>query len=73
MIILFINLNIYNLKHVRFVYQKYLYLLKEMGADFLFNQTNIALKNLKDARAKDIDIVCDGNRVNQFFSKNSAL
>ena len=41
--------------------------VKEMGADFLFNETN--LKNFKDAVAKVIAIICDGNRVNQSFFK----
>ena len=47
--------------------------VKEMGADFLFNETNTLLKNLKDAVAKVIAIICNGNRVNQSFSKNLTL
>ena len=43
--------------------------VKELNADFLFEQTNILLKNLKEAEAKVIAIVCDGNRVNQAFFK----
>ena len=43
--------------------------VKEMGADFLFNKTNTLLKNFKDAGAKVIAIICDGNRVNQSFLK----
>ena len=33
--------------------------VKEMRADFLFDQTNTFLKNLKDAGAKAIAIICD--------------
>ena len=40
-----------------------------MGADFLFDETNVLLKNLKDAGVKVITIICDGNRVNQSFFK----
>ena len=40
-----------------------------MGADFLFDKTNSFLKNLKDAGAKVIAIIYDGNRVNQSFFK----
>ena len=43
--------------------------VKELNADFLFEQTNILLENLKGAGAKVIAIVCDGNRVNQAFFK----
>ena len=43
--------------------------VKELNADFLFEQTNILLENLKEAGAKVIAIVCDGNRVNQAFFK----
>ena len=43
--------------------------IKEMGADFLFDKINTLLKNLKDAGAKVIAIICDGNRVNQSFFK----
>ena len=38
-----------------------------MGADFLFDETNTLLKNLKDAKAKVIAIISDGNKVNQSF------
>ena len=43
--------------------------VKELNADFLFEQTNILLENLKAAGTKVIAIVCDGNRVNQAFFK----
>ena len=43
--------------------------VKELNADFLFKQTNILLENLKEAGAKVIAIVCDGNRLNQAFFK----
>ena len=43
--------------------------VKKLNADFLFEQTNILLENLKEAGAKVIAIVCDGNRVNQAFFK----
>ena len=43
--------------------------VKELNADFLFEQTNILLENLKEAGSKVIAIVCDGNRVNQAFFK----
>ena len=33
--------------------------VKEMGADFLFDEANTLLKNLKDAGAKAIAIICD--------------
>ena len=41
--------------------------VKKRGADFLFDETSTLLKNLKDAGAKIITIICDGNSVNQFF------
>ena len=37
--------------------------VKEMRTDFLFNQTNTILKNLKDAVAKVIAIICDDNSI----------
>ena len=41
-----------------------------MEADFLFNQTNIFLKNLKNAEEKVIAFICNGNKINQsFFEK----
>ena len=43
--------------------------VKEMGADLLFDKTNPLPKNLKDAGAKVIFIIYDGNRVNQSFFK----
>ena len=43
--------------------------VKEMGADFLFEQTNLLLENLKEAGANVVAIICDGNRVNQSFFK----
>ena len=43
--------------------------VKELNANFLFEQTNILLENLKEAGAKVIAIVSDGNRVNQAFFK----
>ena len=47
--------------------------VKEMGAHFLFDQTNTILKNLKDAGAKVIAIICDDNRLNNLFLKNLTL
>ena len=48
--------------------------VKELNADFLFEQTNILLENLKEAGAKVIAVLCDGNRVNQaFFKKFDAI
>ena len=44
--------------------------VKELNADFLFEQTNVLLENLKEAGANVCAIVCDGNRVNQAFYKN---
>ena len=43
--------------------------MTELSADFLFEQTNVLLENLKEARAKVCAIICDGNRVNQAFYK----
>ena len=43
--------------------------VKELSADFLFEQTNVLLENLKEAGANVCAIVCDGNRVNQAFYK----
>ena len=41
----------------------------QLGADFLFEQTNMLLSNLKQAGANVKAVVCDGNRVNQLFFK----
>ena len=43
--------------------------VKEMGADFLFDEKNTAIKNLKDTGVKVIAIICDGNRIKQSFFK----
>ena len=43
--------------------------VRQLNADFLFNQTNILLSNLKQAGANVNAVVCDGNRVNQSFFK----
>ena len=43
--------------------------VRQLGADFLFEQTNMLLSNLKQAGANVKAVVCDGNRVNQLFFK----
>jgi len=43
--------------------------VRKLDADFLFQQTNILLTNLKQAGANVKAVVCDGNRVNQLFFK----
>ena len=46
--------------------------VEEMGADFLFDKTN-TLKNLKDAAAKVIAIICDVIESINLFLKNLTL
>ena len=43
--------------------------VKELDADFLFEQTNILLTAIKSAGGDAIAIICAGNRVNQSFFK----
>ena len=43
--------------------------VKELDADFPFEQTNILLTAIKSAGGDVIAIICDGNRVNQSFFK----
>ena len=43
--------------------------VKELNADFLFEQIHLLLKSLKNAGADIVAIICDGNRVNQIFFK----
>ena len=43
--------------------------VKELDADFLYEQTQVLLDFLKNAGADCVAIICDGNRVNQSFFK----
>ena len=43
--------------------------VKELNADFLYEQTKMLLNILKNAGADLVAIICDGNRVNQSFFK----
>ena len=43
--------------------------VRRLGADYLFDQTNLLLNNLKESGANVIAIICDGNKVNQALFK----
>ena len=43
--------------------------VRRLGADYLFDQTNLLLNNLKESGANVVAIICDGNRVNQALFK----
>ena len=40
-----------------------------LSANFVFEQTNLLLDAIKNAGGKVVATICDGNRVNQPFSK----
>ena len=43
--------------------------VKELDANFLFEQTNLIIDGVKNIGGEIIAIICDGNRVNQAFFK----
>ena len=60
--------------------QKFLYKMlpvRELDAEFLFEQTTLVLDVIKNNGGNVVAIVCDGNRVNQkfynFFEKKKSM